>query len=273
MPNSFDGSNAPRGPGFLWRNLRSQTFPAPGCAAEGSSDVCGVSPLMPAFDAAQANEASALPRFLCFELAEPEPPRPQNLANNGRACPHVLVLIITDCSPGAVAVWTRGAGVDDFHEQPISINEFGQRLGGLVELTRQSGQRPSHDIPSGTQESGTHSVPNGACAQNRTHPAIAYVTSNFNQKIALDHVAALCRLSPSRFCRVFRQEQGVSFAQHLIRYRIEQACKRLAHPGALAKEVAYSCGFNDLSYFARAFRQHLGICPSTYQRQHDCPNG
>jgi two-component system response regulator YesN len=46
---------------------------------------------------------------------------------------------------------------------------------------------------------------------------------------------------------------------------MERACERLAHPGALVKEVAYSVGFNDLSYFTRIFRRQFGVCPSAYQ--------
>ena len=38
-----------------------------------------------------------------------------------------------------------------------------------------------------------------------------------------------------------------------------------AQPGALVKDVAYSVGFNDLSYFTRAFKRQLGVCPSDYQ--------
>ena len=38
-----------------------------------------------------------------------------------------------------------------------------------------------------------------------------------------------------------------------------------AQPGPLAKDVAYSVGFNDLSYFTRAFKRQLGVCPSDYQ--------
>ena len=88
---------------------------------------------------------------------------------------------------------------------------------------------------------------------------------HFERKIALEDVAALCRLSPTQFCRVFRQEQGASFAQHLLRYRLERACESLAHPSPLAKEVAYAVGFNDLSYFTWAFKRQLGLTPSEYR--------
>ena len=67
-----------------------------------------------------------------------------------------------------------------------------------------------------------------------------------------------------QFCRVFRQEQGASFGQHLLRYRMARACERLAHPGALAKE-APTVGFNDLSYFTWAFKRQLGLTPREYR--------
>ena len=91
------------------------------------------------------------------------------------------------------------------------------------------------------------------------------MATHFERKIALEDVAALCRLSLTQFCRAFRKEQGASFGQHLLRYRLERACEGLAHPGALAKEVAYAVGFNDLSYFTWAFKRQLGLTPSEYR--------
>ena len=32
-----------------------------------------------------------------------------------------------------------------------------------------------------------------------------------------------------------------------------------------AKEVAYAVGFNDHSYFTRAFKHLVGVCPGNYQ--------
>lgn len=102
----------------------------------------------------------------------------------------------------------------------------------------------------------------------RTNPAIGYVALQFDSKIALDQVAALCRLSPSQFCRVFKHEQGMSFGQYLMHYRLERACERLSVGDVLTKEVAYSVGFNDLSYFTWAFKRQVGVCPSQYSHRH-----
>jgi AraC-like DNA-binding protein len=82
---------------------------------------------------------------------------------------------------------------------------------------------------------------------------------------ALRSDGAGARLSPSQFCRVFRQELDVGFGQCLLRYRIDRACEHLAHPGATAKAVADAVGFNELSYFTRAFKRRVGVCPSDYR--------
>ena len=127
----------------------------------------------------------------------------------------------------------------------------GQRIGTLAGLVREAGAPPP--------------VLQRCASQARTAPAVAHVAAHFAGKIALDQAAALCRLSPTQFCRLFKMEQSVSFAQFLLRFRLERAGERLAHPDVMVKEVAYAVGFNDLSYFARAFRRQFGVCPRQFQ--------
>ena len=264
MPNSFDSAAAPlkRGfPGFLWVNLTSEANTALAEAAEGAFDVCRIRQPMQIPAAIKAYA----PRFICFEFDEPSPPGLAALADTRRGYPSLPVLLITGCSSEAIAIWALRIRVWDFLVKPVSISEINQRITALSELTCQRRPGPVRDIQFPQQCSDIPPVLKGAGTQSRTHPAMVLVETNFHQKIVLDHAAALCRLSPSRFCRVFRQEHGVSFGEHLLRYRIERACDALANPGALAKEVAYSVGFNDLSYFSRAFKRQLGICPTSYQ--------
>ena len=173
--------------------------------------------------------------------------------------------MITGGHSEAVAIWALRIRVWDLLVKPVSSGELSQRLTALIELTRQPGRGPARAIRFPSQGSEATAVPDGPGRHSRTHPAITHVATHFDRKIALQDVAALCRLSPTQFCRAFRKEQGASFGQHLLRYRLERACEGLVHSGALAKEVAYAVGFNDLSYFTWAFKRQLGVCPSEYR--------
>ena len=55
-------------------------------------------------------------------------------------------------------------------------------------------------------------------------------------------------------------------------YRINAACELLSSGEATITEVAYSCGFNDLSYFIRLFKKHKGLSPKAYIKQLESPH-
>ena len=261
MVNSFAPASAPHNARFLWVNLTREARTALVEALDGAFDIRRVRGPAEVPGAIQIHA----PLFLCFEFDEPNAPDIDALAHTRREHPSLPVLMITSRLSEAVALWALRIRVWDLLVKPVSIGELSQRITALIELTRRHGPGPVFETLRPPQSAEALPALHGPGRQERTHLAITHVAMHFDQKIALDHVAALCRLSLSQFCRVFRQEQGVSFGQYLLRYRIDQACERLAHPGVLTKEVAYSVGFNDLSYFTRAFKRQVDVCPSEYQ--------
>ena len=48
-------------------------------------------------------------------------------------------------------------------------------------------------------------------------------------------------------------------------YRIECACERLTLTDKSVTEIAFACGFNDMSYFSRVFKQLKGTTPTAYR--------
>ena len=262
MANSFASTSAPPlDIGFVWVNLTQQAVTALGETAGGAFKVHPVRKPTQILSAIVSHS----PPFLCFEFDKPDLPGMAALTYIRRSHPGLPILMITGGHSEAVAIWALRIRVWDLLVKPVSCGELSQRLTALIELTRQPGRGPARDIRFPSQGSEATAVPNGSGRHSRTHPAIAHVATHFDRKIALEDVAALCRLSPTQFCRVFRQEYGASFGQHLLRYRLARACESLAHSGALAKEVAYAVGFNDLSYFAWAFKRQIGVCPSEYR--------
>ena len=46
--------------------------------------------------------------------------------------------------------------------------------------------------------------------------------------------------------------------------RIEHACYQLITTGDSVTDIAFNCGFNDLSYFIKTFRRYKGTTPKRY---------
>ena len=58
-------------------------------------------------------------------------------------------------------------------------------------------------------------------------------------------------------------EAGASFTVRLTEWRLRKAADMLAHTGdRRISDIAFDCGFNDLSYFNRCFRRRFGLTPS-----------
>ena len=261
MREMADTANTPHEAGFLWINLTREASTALGDSAVGAFDVhCVREP-----DQIPAAIERHDPRFLCFEFDDPKPRGINALADTRRTHPSLPVLMITACHSEPLALWALRIRVWDLLVKPVLTRDLSRCIRTLVDLTRQRRPGPAREIRFPQQAAHAPTDPEAPLSEGRTQAAVLYVATHFDGPIALEHAASLCRLGPTQFCRVFRQEHGISFGQHLVRYRLEQARDRLNHPGALVKEVAYAVGFNDLSYFTRSFKRQLGVCPSEYQ--------
>ncbi|MDD6306908.1 MAG: AraC family transcriptional regulator [Clostridiales bacterium] len=103
---------------------------------------------------------------------------------------------------------------------------------------------------------------------------LLYVRENYSMEIPVSTAADICGFSPSYFMKLFKELTGKSFSQYLIHYRLEVAARLLSKNEQKITEVATDTGFNNLSYFTRAFVSKYGITPSAgqsyYQRIYHC---
>ena len=101
------------------------------------------------------------------------------------------------------------------------------------------------------------------------HRAIAYVAAHYPEKFAASAVAQHCGFSRFQFSRNFHAAFEITFREYLLRFRIREACRRLAAGEQSVTGIAYTVGFHDGSYFARMFRRYVGVLPSQYARRRD----
>ncbi len=83
--------------------------------------------------------------------------------------------------------------------------------------------------------------------------------------LRLADVAARCDLSPSHFCRRFRQESGCCFSEYVSVMRVNMFMELLANSESTVADCAFGAGFQSISQANRAFRRQCGCCPSTYR--------
>jgi AraC family transcriptional regulator len=84
-------------------------------------------------------------------------------------------------------------------------------------------------------------------------------------ELTLARLAGEAGLSPYHFLRTFEQVTGVTPHQYVLRVRLREAAARLAAEPAAVIDVAYDCGFGDVSNFNRAFRAEFGVSPRIYR--------
>ena len=100
----------------------------------------------------------------------------------------------------------------------------------------------------------------------RIKPAIIYIEDNFQNCITVSQLAKECLMSNNYFIKYFKEVTNQTPVEFLNRHRIEAACEMLLS-GHSVTETAFSCGFNDLSYFIHVFKTHTGISPKKYFTQ------
>ena len=97
--------------------------------------------------------------------------------------------------------------------------------------------------------------------------AMEYIELNYQKNISLDDLARTTGLSSKYFCRYFRTITNRTPIDYLNYYRVERACYLLDQQRHTITEVAYDCGFNDISYFIRCFKKYKGTTPLQYTKQ------
>jgi transcriptional regulator GlxA family with amidase domain len=74
-------------------------------------------------------------------------------------------------------------------------------------------------------------------------------------------------MQKAAFCRYFKRKTKKKFSGFVNETRIMHARKLLAETDKSVTEVAFSCGYENTSYFNRQFRLYCDLPPTAFKEQ------
>lgn len=97
---------------------------------------------------------------------------------------------------------------------------------------------------------------------------VRYINDHLTERIDVDQLAVVACVTKSYLIRLFTAVLRVSPIRYVNRKKVERAQLMLITEPIPVKEIAFSLGFDDYSYFIRLFRKTTGLTPNDYRRSY-----
>ena len=107
-----------------------------------------------------------------------------------------------------------------------------------------------------------------ACGLDMEHSFAQKIEKYMENDIdfSMGSMAEYFGLSKDYFGKVFHQENGCTFQQFAMKYKMEQAKSLLLDTDMKIYEISESLGYKTTDYFTKLFRDYTGISPQRYRK-------
>lgn len=94
-----------------------------------------------------------------------------------------------------------------------------------------------------------------------------YVKEHINDELTRETISQAVYLSPDYISHLFKERTGLSLVDYINQQRIQHAQELLIENHQKIHDIAISCGFQNLSYFAKQFKKVTGMTPQEYRKR------
>ena len=99
------------------------------------------------------------------------------------------------------------------------------------------------------------------------HKVTMYLSTHYCEDLTLDSVSHALGMSRSHLSHIFSQQLKINFRQYINMFRIGLATRLIREdPTRSLMDISYSCGFEDVRTFRRAFQFLEGMSPNAYRK-------
>jgi AraC-like DNA-binding protein len=99
----------------------------------------------------------------------------------------------------------------------------------------------------------------------RIEKVFEYMNAHYSRPITLAEVAKVANMPETSFSRFIKKRIGNTFIDSLNEIRLGHATRMLIDTTHSVTEVAYKCGFNNMSNFNRTFKKRKGCTPKEFR--------
>ncbi|MEO6150804.1 MAG: AraC family transcriptional regulator [Mucilaginibacter sp.] len=101
---------------------------------------------------------------------------------------------------------------------------------------------------------------------SKTELVFKYVLDNFKGDVNSKEAASLACLNDAAFCRYFKRRTKKTFSQFVNEVRVTHASGLLLEDNLNITEICFECGYNNISYFNRQFKDIMKKTPLEYRK-------
>ncbi len=99
----------------------------------------------------------------------------------------------------------------------------------------------------------------------RSEKVFEYMNAHYNMQITLAEVAKIANMPEASFSRFIKKRTGKTFIDSLNEIRLGHASRMLIDTTNTVAEIAYKCGFNNISNFNRIFKRKKFCIPKEFR--------
>jgi AraC-like DNA-binding protein len=102
----------------------------------------------------------------------------------------------------------------------------------------------------------------------RIEKIMEFVNTNFSQNVTLGDAAKIAGMTEVSISRFFKLRTGKTFVETLNDIRLGHASRMLIETTQSVNEIAYKCGFNNMSNFNRIFKKKKDCTPNDFRHSY-----
>lgn len=93
---------------------------------------------------------------------------------------------------------------------------------------------------------------------------LEWIDSNYTNHFTLESLSKMVGLTPNYLCRIFKNYTGKTPFEYINYIRIQNICREMRLEKKTITEIAINNGYNDISYFCKVFKKHMGVSAKKY---------